>query len=70
MNLKNDYSIWGSRKSVSGAELPIHYRYAIDKKPLLYINLGFTEDEKLPSDLINSGVKKREYKDVRIYCSE
>ena len=70
MNLKNDYSIWGSRKGVSGAELPIHYRYAIDKKPLLYINLGFTEDEKLPSDLINSGVEKREYKDVRIYCSE
>lgn len=35
-NLKNDFSIWGTRKSISGAELPIHLRYAIDKKPCYY----------------------------------
>lgn len=35
-NLKNDYSIWGKRKSVSGADIPIHMRYAIDKKPTYY----------------------------------
>ena len=35
-NLKNDFSIWGNRKGISGADLPIHYRYAIDKKPLYY----------------------------------
>lgn len=38
-NLKNDFSIWGTRKSVSGGQLPIHARYAIDKKPTKYINL-------------------------------
>ena len=35
-NLKNDFSIWGTRKSVSGADIPIHLRYAVDKKPKKY----------------------------------
>lgn len=35
-NVKNDYSIWGHRKGVNGAEIPIHFRYAIDKKPIYY----------------------------------
>ena len=35
-NLKNDFSVWGQRTSVSGAEIPVHLRYAIDKKPLYY----------------------------------
>lgn len=37
-NIKNDYSIWGARKGVSGAEIPIHFRYAIHKKPEYYKN--------------------------------
>lgn len=39
-NLKNDFSIWGNRKSATGDDLPIHARYAIDKKPIQYINLN------------------------------
>lgn len=35
-NLKNDFSIWGVRKSVSGNEIPVHMRYAIDRKPVYY----------------------------------
>ena len=35
-NLKNDFSVWGSRKTIDGTEIPIHYRYAIDKKPTYY----------------------------------
>ena len=35
-NVRNDFSIWGVRKSVNGNELPVHLRYAIDKKPLFY----------------------------------
>ena len=35
-NVRNDYSIWGVRKGVSGAEIPIHFRYAIHKKPEYY----------------------------------
>lgn len=35
-NVKNDYSIWGTRVGASAVELPIHLRYAIDKKPTSY----------------------------------
>lgn len=35
-NMKNDYSIWGTRTSTKGTEVPIHMRYAIDKKPTFY----------------------------------
>lgn len=35
-NVKNDFSIWGTRKSTTGQELPVHLRYAIDKKPEYY----------------------------------
>ena len=59
MNLKNDYSIWGSRKGISGAELPIHYRYAIDKKPTYYKRIEVQEEE-IPSDLRAAGVKPNE----------
>lgn len=40
-NLKNDFSIWGKRTSISGAELPIHLRYAIQKKPKIYRKISF-----------------------------
>lgn len=35
-NIKNDFSIWGKRKGVTGQELPIHMRYAIQFKPEFY----------------------------------
>ena len=35
-NVKNDYSIWGTRKGITGAEIPIHARYAIHNKPVYY----------------------------------
>lgn len=37
-NLKNDFAIWGTRKSATGDDLPIHARYAIDKKPIKYVS--------------------------------
>ena len=36
LNLRNDYSIWGERTGASGAKIPIHLRYAIDRKPTQY----------------------------------
>ena len=36
LNLRNDYSIWGERTGVSGAKIPVHIRYAIDRKPVSY----------------------------------
>lgn len=36
-NIKNDYSVWGTRKSsYTGTEIPVHLRYAIDVKPHIY----------------------------------
>ena len=37
-NIKNDFVVWGTKKSVTGQELPIHMRYAIDIKPSLFVN--------------------------------
>lgn len=42
-NVKNDYSIWGTKQSISGAELPVHLRYAIDKKPTYYKTIDGVE---------------------------
>ena len=35
--VKNDFSVWGTRKSISGSEIPVHFRYAIDTKPQYYV---------------------------------
>ena len=38
-NVHNDITVWGQRKGISGADVPIHARYAIDKKPEYYKTL-------------------------------
>jgi len=43
-NIKNDFSIWGSR-SAGDNEIPIHLRYAIDKKPSYYATVDLTSAE-------------------------
>lgn len=44
-NLRNDFSVWGTRKTITGAEVPIHARYAIDKKPYSYTSISISRDE-------------------------
>lgn len=44
-NIKNDFSIWGTRTSSSGQEFPIHLRQAIDKKPEIYCTIEATQEE-------------------------
>lgn len=47
LNVKNDFCIWGKRKTLTGLELDIHLRYAIDKKPKKYVtynNKTYTTD--------------------------
>ena len=48
LNLKNDYTIWGERTTMSGAQVPVHLRYAIDTKPKRYVSLsvGGATDER------------------------
>lgn len=38
-NVHNDITVWGKRKGISGADISIHARYAIDKKPEYYKTL-------------------------------
>lgn len=45
LNLKNDYSIWGERTTASGANIPIHLRYVIDKKPIRYTSISISGSE-------------------------
>lgn len=45
LNLRNDFSIWGERKGVSGAAIPIHLRYAIDVKPKRYTTIQLTAED-------------------------
>ena len=42
-NIRNDFSVWGSRKGVGGQDIPIHMRYAIDEKPIYYKAYDGTE---------------------------
>lgn len=42
LNLKNDFTIWGNQ-DVSGINVPIHIRYAIDHRPLMYRVIGYSE---------------------------
>lgn len=42
-NLKNDYSVWGTRKTINDVEVPIHARFAIDQKPYVYTTFPRTK---------------------------
>ena len=58
-NLRNDYSVWGVRKGINGADIPIHARYAIDKKPKKYLafngTLYYTKDAEFESAVPDNG---------------
>lgn len=65
LNIKNDFSIWGKRKSVGGAELPVHMRYAIDFKPTYYKPLRFDENgNQLLDNKAYVSFEYREYKKI------
>lgn len=44
-NLRNDFSVWGQRNAISGAQVPVHLRYAIDKKPTYYKSIAVSDTE-------------------------
>lgn len=45
LNLRNDFSIWGERESISGEKIPVHLRYAIDEKPTEYTTIKVNDDD-------------------------
>lgn len=44
-NVKNDFTVWGTRKGTSGANIPIHMRYAIHRKPYKYTTIAVDDEE-------------------------
>ena len=62
LNLKNDYSVWGKKKTVHGSEIPIHMRYAIDKKPHYYKNFNgqiYTTNPDLVEELKQAKLEEK-----------
>ena len=45
-NVRNDFCVWGTYRSVNGANIPIHMRYAIDEKPVEYMPIRPMKQEK------------------------
>ena len=65
--LKNDYSLWGTRKSLTGNDLPVHLRYAIDKKPTYYKTLrGDAYGTTTFIDQIRNQITKEAHKEETI----
>lgn len=62
-NLKNDYSVWGKRKGVSGIDIPIHMRYSIHNKPTFY--RSFDGTIYCTSEIEVENIKK--VKEIEIY---
>ena len=61
-NLKNDYSVWGQRKGITNADISIHARYAIDKKPTVYktfprTKYSYQDEEQQLITVTRSGLK-------------
>ena len=44
LNVRNDYSVWGTRESIGRSD-PVHLRYAIDLKPHEYISIDTSDEE-------------------------
>ena len=62
LQIKNDFLVWGVRKTIEGAQIPIRYHLAIDQKPVFiphsYENITLFED---PYD----GIVKAKY--LKVY---
>ena len=69
--LKNDYSLWGTRKSLTGNDLPVHLRYAIDKKPTYYKTLrGDAYGTTMFRDQIRDEITKEVYREMDIVIND
>ena len=71
-NIKNDFTIWGEREN-GDTTIPIHMRYAVDKKPVFYKSVSYTAAEltafkKLHPEFINMDTSS-DWPSY-IYCTE
>lgn len=70
LSLKNDFTVWGARKNTAtGDELPIHMRYAIDKKPVRYVSVQ-VDDEELKDYNVKMGLNVRGQESITYIASD
>ena len=69
-NLRNDYTVWGKRKTISGGEIPIHMRYAIDNKPYRYVDMDGNVWTTLSEDEVEIENETKQYRSVRADIEE
>lgn len=69
-NLKNDYAVWGTRKGVSGADIPIHYRYALDKKPVFYKAFNGKFYTTITDNSVNEQFKEQKRQEINYQIKE
>jgi hypothetical protein len=67
-NLRNDYSVWGQRTSITGVKIPIHYRYAIDVPPTEYRTLNIQYSD-IAEHNINYPNHKLQTQESKLYTS-
>ena len=48
LNIRNDFSVWGVYKSITGTDIPIHMRLALDNKPECYVSPYQVDNEGNP----------------------
>ena len=70
LNLRNDYTVWGKRKTISGGEIPIHMRYAIDNKPYRYVDMNGEVWTTLNSDEVEADNNEKRRRSIRAEIEE
>lgn len=69
-NVKNDFTIWGTRKSTTGKEFAAHLRYAVDIKPLIYNSIQVTQNDiEYYNGLIKSPQESKAYVSELVFNS-
>lgn len=61
INVRNDFCVWGTYRSISGANIPIHMRYAIDEKPVKYMPIRPMRQEKEINGIVQTIFQDKNY---------
>ena len=66
-NLKNDFSVWGVRKGITNKDIPIHARFAVDKKPNFYQNFNgqyYVSDNSYEEELKTKKIQIVDWREI------
>ena len=67
LNVRNDFTVWGIKEGSGDAEIPIHMRYAIDKKPSKYNSFRHLlneNDEWIKGESIEYSIEEYDWREL------